>query len=266
MAGSGAQTIILFTLETKSPPNSLSELPSSNTSLLLLMFRFHIHYCSSHPPPLILLSCCLITCWSPAPSCFTSCSLTIIFTMPPHCHAVVSGLVGPNGTLPMWPDPIIPNGTPDPELVTIGADFKRPTRGLVRPCCLCCTKAMINNPALMCHCPTWWVNYLHYYQQHDKCHNVSAPVSILALLICCIGPEHLFPNPALSAGGGGRLARGQEALGPNRLTCVRGPPCKCGTSHQGHGGLLRQPWLDIQQEDPAGKLSGCWGGNRLTVG
>ena len=42
--------------------------------------------------------------------------------MPPHHCAVISGLVGPNGTSPAQPDPIIPNGTPDPELVTIGTD------------------------------------------------------------------------------------------------------------------------------------------------
>ena len=108
----------------------------------------------------------------------------------------------------MWPDPVILNSTPDPELVTIGANFKCPTRGLVHPCCLCCTKAMVNDPALVCHHPTWWVNCLHYYWQHDKCNNVSVPVSVLALLIHCVGPKHLFPNPAPSAGGGGRLAGG----------------------------------------------------------
>ena len=199
MAGSGAQTIVLFTLKTKSPLNSSSELPSSNTSPLLSTFRFHIHRCSSHPPSSILLSCCLIP---------LRVFLTIIFAIPPHRRAVISGLVGPNGTPPMQPDPIIPNGTPNPELVTIGTDFECPTRGLVRPCCLRCTKAMVNNPALVCHHPTWWVNCLCYYQQHDKCHNVSAPVSVLALLICRIGPKHLFPNPAPSAGGGGHLAGG----------------------------------------------------------
>ena len=75
-------------------------------------------------------------------------------------------------------------------------------------CCLHCTKAMVNDPALVCHHPTWWVNCLHYYWQHDKCHNVSVPVSVLALLICCVGPKHLFPNPAPSAGEGRCLARG----------------------------------------------------------
>ena len=208
MAGSGTQTIVLFTLEIKSPSNSSSKLPSSNTSPLLLMFRFHIHCCSSYPPPSILLSCHLITCWSPAPFCSTLCSLTIIFTMPLHCHAVILGLVGPNGTPPMWPDPIILNGTPNPELVMNGTDFECPAGGLVCPCCLCCTKAIVNDPVLVCHHSTWWVNCLCYYWQHDKCHNVSVPVSILAPLICHIGPQRLFPNPALSAGGGGRLARG----------------------------------------------------------
>ena len=186
--------------------------------------------------------------------------------MPPCCHAVILGLVGPNGTPPARPDPIIPNSTPNPKLVTIGTDFEHPTGGLVRPCCLRCTKAMVNNPALVCHHPTWWANYLCCYWQHDKCHNVSAPVSILAPLIRCVGPKHLFPNPAPSAGGGGHLARGREALRPNRLTHTRGSPCERGTSHQGHGGLLWQPWSDVHREDSAGKLSGCWGGNRLTVG
>ena len=135
-------------------------------------------------------------------------SLTVIFTMPPHHHAVISGLVDPNATPPMWLDPVILNSIPNPELVTIGTNFEHPTRGLVHPCCLHCTKAMVNNPALMCCHPAQWVNCLHCYWQHDKCHNVSAPVSILAPLIHCIGPEHLFPNPVPSAGGGGCLARG----------------------------------------------------------
>ena len=185
--------------KTKSPLNSSSKLPSSNTSPLLSMFRFHIHCCSSHPPSSILLSCHLVP---------LHVFLTIIFTMPSHHHAVILGLVGPNRTPPTWPDPIIPNGTPNPELVTIGADFECPTGGLVRPCCLHCTKAMVNDPVLVCHHPTWWVNCLCYYWQHDKCHNVSAPVSILAPLICCVGPKCLFPNPALFARGGGNLARG----------------------------------------------------------
>ena len=182
MAGSGAQTIVLFI-----------------TSSLLSTFRFHIHHCFSHPPSSILLSCHLVP---------LHVFLAIIFTIPPHHHAVILGLVGPNGISPMWPNPIIPNSTPNPELVTIGTNFECSTRGLVHPCCLHCTKAMVNNPALMCHHPTWWVNCLHCYWQHNKCHNVSAPVSVLALLIHHIGPKHLFPDPAPSAGGGGCLARG----------------------------------------------------------
>ena len=166
----------------------------------------------------------------------------------------------------MWPDSVILNSTPDPELVIIGANFKCSTKGLVCSCYLHCAKAMVNDPVLVCHHPTWWVNYLHYYQQHNKCHNVSVPVFILAPLTCCVGPKHLFPNSASSAGGGGHLARGQEALGPNQLTCMQGPLCKCGTSHQGHGGLLWQLWLDVHQEDPAGKLSHLWCRNRLIVG
>ncbi|KAI9752973.1 MAG: hypothetical protein M1815_000174 [Lichina confinis] len=94
--------------------------------------------------------------------------------MPPRRHAVVSGLAGPNGTPPARPDPVIPNGAPDPELVTIGTDFERPAGGLVRPCCLRCAKAMVNDPALVCHRPTRWVNCLRCYRQHDKCHNVPS--------------------------------------------------------------------------------------------
>ena len=175
--------------------------------------------------------------------------------MLPHCCVIISGLVDPNRTPPIWPDSVILNSTPDPELVTIGTDFTCPAGGLVHPCCLHCTKAMVNNPALVCHHPTWWVNCLHYYWQHDKCHNVSVPVSLLALLTHHIGPKHLFPNPALSAGGGGRVATRSEALELNQLTHMQDSLCKCGTSHQGHGGLLRQPWLDVHQEDSAGKLS-----------
>ena len=228
MAGSGVQTIVLFALEIKSPLlNSSSELPPSNTSPLLSTFRFCIHRHSSHPPPSILPSSTVDPSQLSSHHLLVSCAIlplhvfpTIILAMPPHRCAVISGLVGPNGTPPVWPDPIILNGTPDPELVTIGTDFEHPTRGLVRPCCLHCAKAMVNNPALVCHHPTWWVNCLCCYWQHDKCHNVSAPVSVLAPLICCVGPKRLFPNPAPSAGGGGRLARGREALGPDRLTRV----------------------------------------------
>ena len=202
------QTIVLFTLEIKSPPQihhpnfllqyittafdvqvpySLSFLPSSTVNPSQL---------SSHH---LLVSCAIL------PLCVFP---TVIFTMLPHRCAVISGLVGPNETPPAWPDPVILNSTPNPELVTIGANFERPTRGLVHPCCLHCAKAMVNDPVLVCHHPTWWVNCLHCYWQHDKCHNVSAPVSVLAPLIHRVGPERLFPNPAPSAGGGGRLARG----------------------------------------------------------
>ena len=206
MAGSGMQTIVLFTLEIKSP----SQIHRPNFLLLTHHHCFQrsgsifavippILHCRSF---LVVVSSLVGLLRHPSTSCFPR------FAMPPCCRAVVSGLVGPNGTPPAQPDPIILNGTPDPELVTIGANFERPTRGLVHPCCLHCAKAMVNDPVLVCHHPTWWANCLCCYWQHDKCHNVSVPVSVLAPLIHCVGPERLFPNPAPSAGGGGHLARG----------------------------------------------------------
>ena len=209
MAGSSMQTIILFTLETKSPP----QIHHPN---FLLLTHHHCFRCSGSVftvvPPILHHQSFLVVISSLVGLLHHLVPLrvfpTIIFAMPPHHHAVILGLAGLNGIPPMWPDPVILNSTPNPELVTIGANLECPTRGLVHSCCLRCTKAMVNNPALVCHHPTWWVNCLCCYWQHDKCHNVSAPVSILAPLIYCVGPEHLFPNPAPSAGGGGHLARG----------------------------------------------------------
>ena len=146
---------------------------------------------------------------------------------------------------PAQPNPITLNSTPNPKLVTIGTNFKCSARSLVHSCCFHCIKVMVNDPVLVYHHPTWWANCLCYYWQHDKCHNVSVLIFTLVPLIHHIGPKHLFPNPVLSAGGDGCLATGSEVLGPDQLTCAQDPPCKCGTSHQGYGGILWQSQLDI---------------------